>query len=187
MRSMRWLAGFLVVLLLAAGASVARAARESSSWDQYKVLVTRNIFARVRGERTRTYTPRTTLPRRPEASPESYIRFRGTMSVSGAPKALLEEVRSGNIITAGVGDKLLQGTIAKVGLDSMTYTRDDAEIQILIGESLAKGHSPGPVETGTGTTPTVTGTGTGATPAPAGSAAEILERLRQKRMKELGQ
>jgi hypothetical protein len=173
----------LGLLLIPSGFGTARAAEETKAWDDYQVVVTRNIFSRVRGRRPTRPTGPVVRPVAPSA--ESYMRLRGIVRRDGRFIGCIEDVRSGEVSFARSGDELLKGKVSNVTLDSMVYALDGEEFEVQIGESLNKAFRaessaavplPGPGAEG------ISGPSEG-----AGGPADMAEKLRQRRLRELGQ
>lgn len=174
---LKWL---LTLALLCGVTGVAPGAPgpEEQPWSDYQVLVERNMFSRVRG-------PRASRPEQPvqrEAPPpERFIFLRGIVRRDGETIAVLEDMSGGRIMRVRSGDTVLDGRVGQVTLDEITYLdAEGKEVTVPLGRNLETGSvvpSAGEPEAG----------------APAGSetdegeASGILERLRQRRMRELGQ
>jgi len=181
--------GVLVLLLIASAApnSAAQPGGASALWDDYKVVVERNIFSRDRG-RVREGAPTAS----PQASPrpERYIVLTGIVRQGKQLIAFLEDVRTGATTRARIGDALAQGRLTNITLDCVQYESNGETAEIGIGENLEGGAS----------TPMISqeffeaagAAGAAAAPTSEGEAAAttdeaaILERLRQKRERELG-
>jgi len=181
--------GVLVLLLIASAApnSAAQPGGASALWDDYKVVVERNIFSRDRG-RVREGAP-TASPQAPPR-PERYIVLTGIVRQGKQLIAFLEDVRTGATTRARIGDALAQGRLTNITLDCVQYESNGETAEIGIGENLEGGAS----------TPMISqeffeaagAAGAAAAPTSEGEAAAttdeaaILERLRQKRERELG-
>lgn len=159
---------------LSAGAAASPGAGEQA-WNEYEVLMERNIFSRVRGRRLREATQ----PVEREAPPpEQFVFLRGVVRVGGEFIAVLEDMNSGQVTHAHPGDQVLAGQVAQVTLDGMSYARDGESVQVDIGENLARASAPA--------ASAAAPEGAAARTEAAGGAADMLERLRQRRMRELG-
>jgi hypothetical protein len=170
----------LVVLCAQASAAPARTGPGSRPWSDYEVLATLNIFSRVRGAESRATEERV---ERQAPSPERCMFLRGVVRREAHFVAVLEDMRSGQTVQVGAGDNVLDGRAGRITLDGITYVRaDEREVFVAVGSNLE-----GNEATGAPSMP-----GAGAEPATAGEqgtdeASALLERLRQRRLEELGQ
>jgi hypothetical protein len=144
----------------------------------YAVLLTRSMFVRGHvadrgheaGQRPPPPPPAPSLDRA-----ESGLVFNGVTQTAKAIDALVEDTASGHVITVHPGDAIAKGKVGKITFDTLEYLKDGRSIMIELGQTLAGGV----VDASTIVTTT----------EPAGSGAspeDILERLRQKRLAELG-
>ena len=131
---------------------------------------------------TTTYAPTTAF------SPEGMLVFNGASDVDGQVVAFIENTGLNQITRYHVGDLVNQGTsgrVTAITLDSLDYTAGGRVTHVLIGQNLAGVDTSvlttQPVDAATATSP-----GTGPTTAPSGAVNDVLERLRQRRLKELG-
>jgi hypothetical protein len=147
-------------------------------WERYEILVERNIFSRSRGgPRAGDEEP----AERPAPRPEEFVYLRGVVCLDGRALAVVEDMRSGRIRRLRAGDALLRGAVGRVGLRGMEYVRDADSVMIAVGDNLARSASPAPASGAE-----QAGAPPAADEAPGG-AGDILERLRQRRLRELGQ
>jgi len=167
----------LMLALLCGPAGAALAGPEDRPWSDYEVLVERNIFSRVRGpELARSEEP----VRREAPPPERFVFLRGIVRREGEFVAVLEDMISDRTMRLRPGEALLDGRVSHVTLDGITYVdADDTELTVAIGENLEKGSAAA-----TATEPPDEAAST-AEPD-EGEASDMLERLRQRRMRELG-
>ena len=144
----------------------------------YAVLLTRSMF--VRGHMAEAGHEGGQRPAPPPPPPsldraESGLVFNGVTQTANAVDALVEDTASGRVITVHPGDAIAKGKVGKITFDTLEYLKDGHSIMIQLGQTLAGGEID--VSTIVATT------------EPAGSGAspqDILERLRQKRLAELG-
>lgn len=157
-----------------------------SSWGRYKVLVERNAFSRTRGPQAKAEAAR----KLPERRPERYTVLTGITEQGDKFLAILEEVQ-GDTTKVAAGGPVAGGTVKAITLDGLVFEKGGKTINVAIGSSLSLGTAP-PASgdaspTGTGADAKAT---RAASTAPATGqdpkAASLLERLRQRRMKELG-
>jgi hypothetical protein len=184
-----WLAlpAVLVLLLAAPGSTAASRRPVGRDWADYELLVERNIFSRsrrARVERIREEAP----PPPPRA--ETYVILRGVSRTEEGYVAFLEDMRSGEVTRVRQGEEFLSGTLTGMDLDGVVYAVDGQETRVGVAESLAA--APGPTGFGAGVAapgaPSPAGPSRAAAgpSAPAG-AADLMEQLRQRRLRELGQ
>jgi len=147
-----------------------------ASWEQYQVLVERNIFSRQRG---RVSEPRLDTTPPPAAPPERYVVLKGVLKRGDQHTAFLENVRTGIVTRARAGDAVLDGQVQSITLDGIEYVKNDSTAAVRIGQNLEGGQSTA-VPSGGGE-PGTTSSGAAGT----GEAADILERLRQRREEEM--
>jgi len=153
-----------------------------ASWDDYEVVVERNIFSRSRGrprERAGTQDPQ--APPRPER----YIVLRGVVQQGEELIAFLEDGRTGVTSRARIGDAIASGRLSGITLDSVQYESDGQTATIEIGKNLVGGGSAAASPFDLFEAPGAATSEEGATAG--GNEAAILERLRQKRERELGE
>ena len=172
-----------LALVLSAVHGAAESPRDKA-WEDYEALIDNNMFSRERGRPD----PSVDAPVVREApSPERYVLLRGIVKDGDGFIAFLEDMRSGELIQAREGDEVVRGRLVQVGLDGITYEFGESRTEVTIGSNLemaaAVSYFPSPAGP----------EAEQATAAPAssvaapGGASDILERLRQQRMKELGQ
>ena len=156
------------------------------TWDEYKILVERNMFLRNRTRPVqRVYgSPQPTYP------PEHFLVLKGIVRQGNAYTAFFEDTRARATSTAVVGGQMAQGRIVRIALDHVEYEKDGRITKVEMGKTLE-----GTVSTGASTPappapPAATGSASSETKpaAPAAGSEDeraILERLRQRREAEL--
>lgn len=166
----------LTILLI--GSTSAFAAETGSSrgdWAKYEILIERNVFSRAR------HSPRPESARAPTAAPpaESYVVLKGVVQVDDGFVAFMEDVRGGTK-TVSAGDELAGGTVKRIHLDGLVFSKDGKTREVEIGGRLGERTGAAPLPATAGARPSA--------PTAAGSkgAASVLEMLRLRRQKELG-
>lgn len=105
-------------------------------WDDYKVIVERNIFSRNRGRpprrRDNTGEPKEVIA----PNPESYFVLKGIVQQDKEYIAFLEETQSGKMIRAKIGDKIARGTLKGLTLDYIEFELNSNTMRIQIGNNL---------------------------------------------------
>jgi len=173
MRGVNWVV--LLVALALTSAAPAVGSQGQRTWDSYRILIERNIFSRNR--RSPTQEVRETAPA--PAPPERFIVLTGVARRGAEHVAFLEDARTGNTKAVKVGDNVLEGRIRNMTLDMIEYEKGEETVTIGIGGNLE------------GSKASATGgesyrSDAGDAPVAGTEEAEILERLRQQREKELG-
>lgn len=128
-------------LALAASVRTPAPAGKAPSWDDYRLLVDRNIFRRDR-RAARAYTPRS-----PASMPVAYdsdasIVLTGIARHDGQFVAFLEDAGAGTLRRAGVGQAAGKGRIVAITLDQIEYDRDGTVRRIGLRQSLAGTAAP---------------------------------------------
>ena len=206
LRSTRLLVIAAAVWLPAAVWPVPAAAQENRAWDNYRVLVDRNIFLRDRRPPRPTRTIRS-QPRMPEPSDtDRGIVLTGVARHDGEFIAFFEDTGTRATGRAAVGQAIGKGKVTAITLDGVEYERDGSVSRIEIGDALRGGRfvretvaaKPGPAtRPGEPPAPTTGPATASAEPAPAtrpappettdktSDVADILKRMRQRREREL--
>ncbi len=170
----------LTLALSIGGLHGTAAAGETNPWEHYQILIERNMFSRSRGQRSQ---PEETEIVRVAPSPERYVLLRGVLRQDDEFIAVLEDMRSGGLIRARVGDEVVRGHVDRITLDGIRYVRDEAQVDVGIGENLEASGTAASAVAGEG----AAGGELETTTLPAGSAAGIVEQMRQRRQREQGQ
>ena len=151
----------------------------ASSWDRYKVMGERNIFLR---ERSRP-RPKTEASPAPVRIVERSVVLTGVVRQGETYIAFLEDTRTGETSRLRAGGVVAEGRIVEIDFDGLVFEKDKKAARIGIGNSLDGASSSSSREVGS------SGAATGAVPSSPGLTASderaILERLRQRREKEL--
>lgn len=177
-------------LLILASVAASAAAPENSAdarkaaWDDYQILITRNIFSRDRSpQRPTQIAVPPPLPR-----PENPAFVLTGVTVCGEVRtAFFENNQTGETVQVSTGGTVGGGTVASISLDSVEYSSGGATRKIAVGENLAgvAGTLSGPAASTS--QPAVSEAA--ASPGGAGndSAKDIIERMRQRRLQETRQ
>jgi len=158
--------------------------------ERYGVLWERNIFLRERGRRERVDRDlRPAAPRLPEQS----LVVTGIVLEDGEYRAYVEDVSRGTTLKLSVGDAVARGHVVGIEIDALAYENYAGITWIPIGSNLA-GASVTSVSDAriaaaaagyAGTTQPAAG-GAGAVIDASGANLSIEERLRLRRMQEIG-
>ena len=175
-----------LLLISAAQSSLAQPGEAPVRWEDYRAVVERNIFSRDRG---RAREPGPTVARQAPPRAERYIVLKGVVQQGKELIAFLEDTRAATTSRARIGDAVGQGRLANITLDHVEYELDGQTEKIEIGSNLAGSAPPALIpyelleDAGVSGLPAA-GTASGTV---SEEEAAVLERLRQKREKELGQ
>ena len=176
--------GLLLSLVCAGSLRCEQASAASPSWDRYKVLTENNIFLR---DRARARPREQSIAPVPVRAPERDFVLMGIVRRDSGCIAFVEDMRNGETLRVRSGDIFANGQITDITLDGLVYRKDDQTRDIEIGNTLGEASS---LSAPTAPAPTAASTGAEGSVAPGTTAASpderaILERLRQRREKEL--
>jgi hypothetical protein len=115
-------------------------------------------------------------PSRPEAS----LVFSGATLTEREIVALIEDTSAGKIKTVRVGDALASGKVGALTLITLAYDAGGKVTEVKIGQNLDG------VAVTMPTTQAVDSSSATSSPGLSGGANEMLEKLKQKRLRELG-
>ena len=194
-----WLRGVLTAVILAgtgvlwAEGSEAPPPAQQRSWEDYGLLMQRNIFSRNRGrrpERTSRNEPQET-PAPVVLAPESYMVLKGIVAAGTTSAAFIEDTRTNQVFCLTAGEKIASGTVTQLTLDSIVYKQGDRETTILVGQTLSGGCGQtvltfeNMMQWSTTASSTTSSSSTTTEP-PSEDEAEILKKLLERRKQELG-
>jgi len=164
-------------------------AGRNTPWDAYSLLLTRNIFSRNRT----VYTPRAWRPtsRPVDTRPAPAMVLTGTAVQERGRIAFFEDPMTGETLWAVPGQAVGGGTLVAVSESSVEYRSWGARRTLLLGDSITGAPGTLAPAAGAGAMPFVATRPAGTTgPSPARSApaggTDILERMRRRRMQEMG-
>jgi hypothetical protein len=182
-----------LLCLLAAPAFSEQEPSPQNTWDEYEVIVNKNIFSRNRWQQARRTAEqgRANAPDRARA-PESFFVLRGITRDEDGFIAFIEDTRTYNMARTRVGDSVTEGTVKNMTLDHMAFELNGETRQIEIGMDLggtapqATSISPAAFVPSVDISPQV-GTNFGKAAPSKEEAEDILKRLRERRQRELGE
>jgi hypothetical protein len=161
----------------------------------FNLLVSRSVF--VHGPQ-RIFegpeVPPTTQPGNSSfqpSRPERTLLFNGSTRTEGEWVAFIEDTVASRVLKLKVGEPIARGKVTAITLSSLNYDANGKSTLVAIGQNL-DGESAAPSSTqpslagAPSTGPGGSQGGPGASPGLSGPANDMLERLRQKRLKELG-
>jgi len=171
----------LLLSLLCVGAfQCEQASAASPSWEHYKVLTENNIFLRDRA-RARP-RERSVAPVVPVRVPERDFVLTGIVQRDTGCIAFIEDMRNGETLRVRSGDAIADGQIVDITVEGLVYRKDDQTRNIQTGNALGGASS---LAAPTAGSTSVDGSIAPATRAASPGESAILERLRQRREKEL--
>ncbi len=184
------------------------AANESqATWSAYGIITQRNMFSKNR-QPPRRAAERPTAVRR-DPNPESYYIFRGVVRENDTFIAFLQDNQQGGVLQLREGDKVARGTVKSLTLDSIEYEFEGKTTAVAFGQDLeggqgaldlndmsgwsTAGYSASPRRdrnSGGGRRGDRTGSDTSSPPSSVepltGDAAELLQKLMERRQQQLG-
>ena len=175
----------LLYTLLAAAAGVLAAGEPAPeqpaamTWERYRVIMSRNIFAKDRQNLNPDGSAIPAVPKNaPKAppKPESITVLAGVVERDGKLTAVLENRATGKSQVLRSGDAVAGGKVGAMTLDSIEYFNADGSVSVVVIGKTLDGGAP----------PTVAdAAGAQETPGASGVSNDILERMRKKRQEEL--
>jgi len=177
-----------LILLSALLECAAGAGPEPASWEDYTVVVTKNIFLRNRGSSSRRAED-AAREAPPAPPPEHYMMVRGTVQQGQEFLAFLEDIRTGTTSVLRVGEAVATGRLTAITLDNVEYESNGVAKTVMIGQNLeAQAASPlgmGELSEVVGSSQVPLSGTAGGKPASQEDTA-VMERLRQRRQEEAG-
>jgi hypothetical protein len=159
----------------------------------FDLLSQRNIFIKGRqtystGYEQRSFGPPASASVAVLSGPENSLIFNGVTLTESTAVAFIEDTSTNKVTIVKPGDLIARGKIISINLDSLDYQSEGGKTtRVMVGQNLAGGESTGGGNPGGGDS---SGTGAGASTQPSdgggGPTDDILERLRRKRLQELG-
>lgn len=185
-----------ILLFNAVTAAEDESSKAGLSWEDYKIISTRNIFSRNRmPESIPTFSGPSQVPVR-ELKEESYLVLRGIIKKDGRFVAFVEDNRTNRIKKVLKNDEIGNGKISDITIDFISYKLEDNTIKVKTGMSLegqAAGMMPArssefgiPQQQDFLNFSSEPQTDVKVTPQNEDSNA-ILQRLKERRKKELGE
>ena len=171
------------------GLSQDAAAQKKDVWENYQIILQRNIFSRQRGPRIDpSQRQRIDVP--PPPNPESYHILKGIVQENGVFIAFIENTQRGQIIKVREGDSVARGKVNSFNLDTIEYHFEDHKFIVAMGNDLEGGKGTTTLNQMYELSQTYTPTpqeGTVETSSPSADEAEILKKLMERRQQQLGQ
>jgi hypothetical protein len=163
------------------------ATRPVAQWDDYHLIIDRNIFSR---DRTRP-SARTPYIPRPSRGSDPEMILCGVAVQDGALIAFFEDDQTAATTKLGIGQRIRGGSIVGISLDGVDYQTAAGTRHVGIGQTLSgavatlastSAPSPASAPSDSGAAPTA-----GASSGTGDKALDdIVERMKQRRLAELG-
>jgi len=177
-RSMILSVGLLVSFMYAGSLRCEEASAASPSWERYKVLTENNIFLRDRA-RPRARSVASVVPVR---APERDFVLTGIVRRDTGCIAFIEDMRNGETLKVRPGDTIADGQVVDIAPDGLVYRKDNQTRSIETGNTLGGASS---LSAPTAASTSMEENGSSGTTVGSPDERAILERLRQRREKEL--
>ncbi len=181
--------GFIMTLWPQSGLSQDVAAPKQDKWENYQIIIQRNIFSRQRGPRVDlSRGQRMDAP--PPPNPETYYILKGIVQENGVFIAFLEDTQRGQIFRVREGDSVARGKVKTFNLDTIEYEFGDRTVTVAMGKDLEGGKGTITLNQMYELSQTYTPTsqeGTKEPTSPSADEAEILKQLMERRKQQLGQ
>lgn len=180
---------FIITILPQSGLGEGAEVRKKDAWEDYQIILQRNIFSRQRGPRIDlSQSQRTDAP--PPPSPESYHILKGIVQENGVFIAFIENTQRGQIFKVREGDTIARGKVETFTLDTIEYNFEDRKVKVAVGNDLEGGKGTVTLnqmyELSQSYTPTTQQTPKESS-TPSADEAEILKQLMERRRQQLGQ
>ena len=182
---------FIITIWPQSGLSQEAEALKKDAWENYQIILQRNIFSRQRGpliDRSRSRRRQMDSP--PPPNPESYHVLKGIVQENGVFIAFIEDTQRGQIIRVREGDSVARGKVKTFNLDTIEYHFEDHTITVAVGKDLEGGRGAitfnQMYELSQAYTPT-SQEGTKESSSPSADEAEMLKQLMERRKQQLGQ
>ncbi len=160
------------------------------SYDNYRMVRTRNVFDPDRRAMTPTQT--TAAPTAAPVKPSDYVALTGTLLNAGKTLAFFSGSRAEFNQVLGVDGKIADATITSITPGGVEVTRGGQKIAVAVGQTVPLDNStaPGapPASASASAPATASGTTTATTSTPPGGTnakqEEIMKRMMEKRKQE---
>ncbi|MGA2266446.1 MAG: hypothetical protein ABSH10_08470 [Phycisphaerae bacterium] len=181
--SLGWLALLGAAMVMGAAPTSAPTTSPKTSWEAYRLILDRNIFARDRaapsqeeGDANRSGPPH---------GGEGSLILTGMATWGNVRLAFFEDSQTGETLKAVGGQALSRGTVISISLDSVEYRSGGTMRRIFIGENLI-GQAGTLGSPGASSRPASTTEAAGQSGGTSGKdAGDVLERMRQRRLQEV--
>ena len=184
--------GLIISLWPKYGLSQDAATPKQDTWENYQIILQRNIFSRQRGPRIdrsqRQRKQRMDTP--PPPNPESYFVLKGIVQENGVFIAFIEDTQRGQILRVREGDSVARGKVKTFNLDTIKYHFEDRTVTVAMGYDLEGGEGTITFDQMYELSQAYSSTsqeGTKESSSPSADEAEILKQLMERRQQQLEQ
>lgn len=183
---------FLASVAVAASSPPAAPSGRSTSWDDYSILLTRNIFSQ---SRTAARSPgRPAIPQpQPRRTDDPTFVLSGVTVRGDVRIAFFENSKTGEVIQTVDGWPLGGGTVQSITPNCVEFNIGGTTRKINIGDNLdgvattLSASASTPSSSGATTEPASVATTNTTEKSTGSSANDILERMRQRRLNQVKQ
>jgi hypothetical protein len=179
---------FIISIWSQPGFSQGTSAQKQDAWENYQIILQRNIFSRQRGPRI-DRSQRRQMDAPPPPTPESYHILKGIVQENGVFIAFIENTQRGQILKVREGDSVARGKVTNFNLDTIEYQYEDSKVTVSMGLDLEGGKGTTTLnqiyELSQSYTPT-SQEKTEESSSPSADEAEILKQLMERRRQQLG-
>jgi hypothetical protein len=180
---------FLIITWSQPGLSQDVKVQKKDAWENYQIILQRNIFSRQRGPRIDP-SRRERIDAPPPPNPEAYHILKGIVQENGVFIAFIENTQKGQIVKVREGDSVARGIVKTFNLDTIEYHFEDRKFTVGMGYDLEGGRGTTTLNQMYELSQTYTPTSqkaTEETSSPSADEAEILKKLMERRQQQLGQ
>jgi hypothetical protein len=179
---------FIVTIWPQPGLSQEATTPKKDAWENYQIILQRNIFSRQRGPRIDpSRRQRIDVP--PPPNPETYHILKGIVQENGIFIAFVENTQRNQIFKVREGDSVARGKVENFNLDMIEYHFEDRIVKVAIGKDLEGGTGTITINQMYELTQSYTPTSQDASEessTPLADEAEILKKLKERRQQQLG-
>ena len=190
--------GLILILLLSAAFAMGDdSSRKGLSWDDdYKIISARNIFSRNRLPETRPVITGARQVQVKAAEEESYLILRGITRQADGFIAFIEDSRTNGMKKIRKGEKIAGGEVKDITIDFVTYELKGKDIKVKTGMAMGGEIAQSVTGISSGFSPLQqqgvfnfsSGVQSDVQETPKGEDSNaILQRLKERRKKELGE
>ncbi len=167
----------------------------SLTWKDYSVIAERNIFSKNRSKRTESFLNRTQARPAAAGKEESYLILRGITKHGADYTAFIEDSRTMEVKMLKKGAAVAGGTVSEINMDYLKFESEGKSITVKMGMALEgreaavmPAYTPAVgVTIQQGMTRSVPKTVSNTDSSESDDKKSILQRLKERRKKELGE
>jgi hypothetical protein len=181
--------------LAVTGVRVKGAEEGSLSWEDYRVIAQRNIFSKNRTKKVKAFYNGNKSSAVTEQKEESYLVLRGITKLGDSFTAFIEDTRSMEVRQVKEGAVIAGGKVSEINIDFLIYESGGKNITVKMGMAM-EGHetsgisgrtSGGGISQSQGLFSFSSDKSTKNNSSVSDDKKSILQRLKERRKKELGE